>query len=112
VGRISGGKYKGLYSFYGIKGRRKPPRKGMKPPPTNTRLKMVLRHELYAEWCERERSMAPLFKNTFTRLERMIVFCRIAGGMTREGMVDELGISERQVKNTDKKLRELGYGNL
>jgi len=73
---------------------------------------MALSYEHFAEWCEREKSMTPQYKGSFTRLERIILFCKIAIGWGRETMVHKLKISERQVSNTYRKLREFGYGDV
>jgi len=83
--------------------------KQRKPPPTNTRLKIEFSREVFAEWCDREKSMTPAFRRTFTRLERIIVFCKMINGWGRMKMCKRLGISDRQVKNCYKKLKGLGW---
>jgi hypothetical protein len=81
----------------------------MKQAPTNARLKRVFSKDLYSEWCDMERSMLPSFRQTFTRLERIIIFSKMIVGWGLEKMEKKLNISGRQVRRTYKRLGECGY---
>jgi hypothetical protein len=84
----------------------------MKQAPSNTRLRRVFSAEIFAEWCDMERSMTPMFRKSFTRLERIIIFCKIVVGWGMPQMIKRLKISQRQIANTYKRLEECGYGNI
>ncbi len=82
----------------------------MKQAPSNARLKRVFSAEIYAEWCEMERSMTPMFRQSFSRLERIIIFCKMILGWGKMKMKQHLKISQRQIERTYRRLGECGYG--
>ena len=81
----------------------------MKKAPTNERLKRVFSADLFAEWCDMERSMTPMFRQSFTRLERIIIFSKMIAGWGKRKMIQNLKISHRQIVRTYRRLGECGY---
>jgi len=81
----------------------------MKQAPTNERLKRVFSADLFAEWCDMERSMTPMFRQSFTRLERIIIFSKMIAGWGKRKMIQNLKISHRQIVRTYRRLGECGY---
>jgi len=79
-----------------------------KPPPSNYALKRGLPNiEIYYDFLDREKRMANVYRKTFKKSERIIVFCRIVLGWGSGKMTKRLGIPDSQIRKCYQKLREL-----
>jgi len=53
--------------------------------------------------------MTPMFRQSFTRLERIIIFSKMIAGWGKRKMIQNLKISHRQIVRTYRRLGECGY---
>lgn len=99
-----------IYSDYLRRKQRDPRGRIAKPPPTHMRLKGIFHHKTYYEFLDMERNMATIYRRAFTRMERIILFCKVVCDWGRDRIMKETGITKYQIDMLSKKVREWDNG--
>lgn len=84
--------------------------RGTSEAPSDQRLKSIFIPEVYGDWIERERRVSAYYRKTFTRTERLILFCMVVCDWSRRVIEEKTGISQRQINNFYERVREWENG--
>lgn len=80
--------------------------KRMREAPGDFRLKSIFPSlEIYEDWVEGEKNVSQVYRKEFSRMERLILYCRVACGWGRRTITKKLGLSEFAVREFYTKMK-------